>query len=492
MPRTLTLSFLLLFFIYSYAQTPLGNTIYGQDGDQAGKAVALSADGRTMAIGAPIYDNLVVGGGQVRVLRLDGGIWKPHGTDILGAQEVEFLGYQLDLSHNGNRIIIGTRFNSDSGRFAGKAFVLEFQNGNWQQLGSNITGQFPQDILGEGVSISGDGTRIAVGSPGFDAGGMDRGLIRVLEWKNGAWEQVGKDFLGEKDGSQLGRCMVLSTDGSILAIGDRRNADNGANAGQILIYQWSGTDWKQLGKGIKGEKEGSDFGGNIDFTSESMKLITSSREGAGATEDGRALIFEWKDNDWLQVGKTILSKAIKDGSGTSVSISADGNRVAFGAPLFDLSDARTGHARVYDWDETDWLQYGADFVGDSSLDDFGASVALSADGQTLAVGAPGNDFTGTNAGQVKAFDLRQSTSIDGAKALSPISLYPNPTNERVYISSSQAGIQTIIMYDLHGRQLDIELDKQFAKWSVRSQYKGFAILLIQTEEGFYREKVLFE
>lgn len=61
--------------------------------------------------------------------------------------------------------------------------------------------------------------------------------------------------------------------------------------------------------------------------------------------------------------------------------------------------------RVYDWNGSDWVQALPDIDGESSKDNFGTSLALSADGQVLAVGAIHSDGDIADSGDVRVFDL---------------------------------------------------------------------------------------
>ena len=91
-----------------------------------------------------------------------------------------------------------------------------------------------------------------------------------------------------------------------------------------------------------------------------------------------------------QIGADIDGKAAYDESGRPVSLSADGNRLAIGAPGNDDNGFDSGHVRVYQWSGTAWVQLGADINGDAAYDYFGSSIAFSLNGNRLAIGAPGN------------------------------------------------------------------------------------------------------
>ena len=56
----------------------------------------------------------------------------------------------------------------------------------------------------------------------------------------------------------------------------------------------------------------------------------------------------------------------------------------------------------------EWTQLGPDIDGESAGDLFGNSVSLSADGSRMAIGAYYNDGSGTNAGHVQVYDWNGS------------------------------------------------------------------------------------
>ena len=68
--------------------------------------------------------------------------------------------------------------------------------GNWSQVGADIDGEAADDWSGS-VSISADGTRVAIGAERNDGTGTDAGHVRVYAESGGTWTQVGADIDGE-------------------------------------------------------------------------------------------------------------------------------------------------------------------------------------------------------------------------------------------------------------------------------------------------------
>ena len=75
--------------------------------------------------------------------------------------------------------------------------------------------------------------------------------------------------------------------------------------------------------------------------------------------------------DWTQLGSDIDGEAAGDQSGFSVSLSADGSRMAVGAPINDGNGINAGHVRVYDWNGSSWVQTGTDIDGEAAGDQSG-------------------------------------------------------------------------------------------------------------------------
>jgi hypothetical protein len=371
--------------------------------DFSGHSVSLSADGSRVAIGAWGNDasgNLLSNAGHVRVYQYDatkttavtnqaasnfGPIgWNRLGGDIDGEAASDFSGISLSLSADGSRVAIGAYLNDASGNLlsvAGHVRIYEYKSlgNNWIQLGADIDGEAANDFSGRSVSLSADGSRVAIGADSNDASGnllSDAGHVRVYQYDSSGnnWVQLGADIDGEAANDYSGWSVSLSADGSIVAIGAGSNDATGSNAGHVRVYEYNSSE-----------------------------------------------------NNWIQLGADIDGEVAFDNSGTSVSLSADGSRVAIGAETNDGKDSNAGHVRVYQYDATKtsaqmdqtlpnfgpigWNRLGADIDGESANDFSGYSVSLSADGSIVAIGAYGNDASGnllSVAGHVRVYEYNSS------------------------------------------------------------------------------------
>ena len=107
----------------------------------------------------------------------------------------------------------------------------------WTQIGSDIDGEAPGDLSGNPVSLSSDGSIVAIGAEENSGNGTNSGHVRVYENIAGTWTQIGADIDGEAADDTSGKSVSLSADGSIIAIGASNNDGNGANSGHVRVFR---------------------------------------------------------------------------------------------------------------------------------------------------------------------------------------------------------------------------------------------------------------
>ena len=124
------------------------------------------------------------------------------------------------------------------------------------QVGQDIDGEAAGDHFGRSVSFL--LWNLAIGAPYNDGNGNGSGHVRVYGWDGTQWNQQGQDIDGEA-GDNLGQSVSFSADGSRLAIG----ASN--DAGYVRVYDWDGNLWIQTGQDIDGEASSDYSGESISF-----------------------------------------------------------------------------------------------------------------------------------------------------------------------------------------------------------------------------------
>ena len=238
----------------------------------------------------------------------------------------------MSLSDDGNTVAIGASENDGNGYNSGHVRVYVWNGSSWEQRGFDIDGEAADDHSGISVSLSGDGSILAIGGPFNDVNGSDSGHVRVYVWNGSSWEQRGDDIDGEAAGDWSGFAVSLSDDGSTLAIGANRNDGNVKNSGHVRVYVWNGSSWEQRGNDIDGEAAGDESGFAVSLSDDGNTVAIGAPLNDGNVKNsGHVRVYDWNGSVWEQRGSDINGEAADDHSGVSVSLSDDGNTVAIGA-----------------------------------------------------------------------------------------------------------------------------------------------------------------
>ena len=388
----------------------------GEFTDFFGAAVALSADGSTLAVGAPHEES--------------------SATGINGDQ------------------------NNDLTAFAGAVYLFRFDGTIWIQeayIKASNTGV--SDNFGTNVALSANGNTLAVGAIGeqSNATGIngdqddnslgEAGAVYLFRFDGTNWFQDAYiKASNTEQGDRFGRDVALSSDGNTLAVGalwEDSNAtgingdqsDNSAGqSGAVYVFRSGGAGWfqeayiKASNTGSAGIDGGDNFGENVTLSADGNTLavgapfewssatgINGDQTDNSSLQSGAAYLFRFDGIAWLQQAYIKASNTgVSDTFGGNLALSANGNTLAVGAALEesgatgingDQSDNSLGEAGavyLFRFDGTNWLQEAYIKASNAGVSDrFGSDVALSADGNTLAVGASSEDSiaTGINGDQ---------------------------------------------------------------------------------------------
>ena len=149
--------------------------------------------------------------------------------------------------------------------------------------------------------------------------------VRVYTYNGTDWTQLGSDLDGEL-GDNQGTSVTLSSDGTTLAVGSRHH-DN--YRGRTRIYSYNGTDWTQLGSALDGDDEGDQTGVLLSLSSDGKAVAIGGREISGDSRIGHVMIYNYNGTSWSQVGSDIVGEATNvSNKPTAVSLSSDGTTLA--------------------------------------------------------------------------------------------------------------------------------------------------------------------
>lgn len=287
------------------------------------------------------------------------------------------------------------------------------------------------DTLGTSVAVSGDGTTVVVGVPGEDSNATgidgnaannaatDSGAAYVFARTAGAWAQ--QSYLKASNNaanSAFGKAVAISTDGSTIAIAaPQRNT----GAGAVYVFVRNGASWAQQAALTASNTQGDDrFGTALALTATGSILavgaIGEDSDGSGPTNNaapdaGAAYVFTRAGSVWSQQAYIKASNTQEDdlfgsalalnSAGTTLAIGATGEASASTDINGDQNNNTAGGAGavyIFTGNGVTWTQSAYIKAPNAEpIDSFGAAVALSTDGNTLAVGAPQEDGTATGA-----------------------------------------------------------------------------------------------
>ena len=358
--------------------------------------------------------------------------WNQVGADILGSAATTNFGKSVDCNHDGTRIISSAYQTASSP--VGEVRVYDWNGSTWTQIGNTLAG--PQSSPTQGyfgetsVSISGDGTIIAVGSRLEDPdGGTDKGTVRVFYLNGAVWTilpdsgsettNIGTGtsalrndiFVGVSNSDQLGYQTKLSYDGKTILMTAPNFDDSGAgtDVGQARIYTYSNGAWSKKGDFLIGGAN-EHLGRGADMSEDGNCIVLGGYDGS----NDNAWIYIWNGSSWVNRGASGTNPAFtrtdSDHFGKSCAISNDGTVIAFGIIEADIADGaladNTGIVQVYHWNGSAWVLKGTLVNKDNTDDTFGSVVSLSGDGKRLIVGAQDDSTISGNNGRLYTFEYR--------------------------------------------------------------------------------------
>jgi hypothetical protein len=390
-------------------------------GDHFGSSIALSADGNTLAVGAPEEDS--------------------NATGVSGNQS------------------------DDSAGTSGAVYLFTRSGSAWsQQAYVKASNTGAGDHFGSSVALSADGNTLAVSATGeasnatgiggnqSDDSAGESGAVYLFTRSGSAWtQQAYVKASNTGAGDHFGSSIALSADGNTLAVGapeEDSNAtgvggnqsDNSADySGAAYLFTRSGSTWSQQAYVKASNTElGDQFGFSVALSADGNTLAVgayaedSNATGIGGNQSdnsagysGAVYLFTRGGSAWSQQAyvKGSNTEAI-DCFGMSVALSADGNTLAVGASgessnaagvggnQSDNSASNSGAVYLFTRGGSAWSQQAYLKASNAGADDnFGYSVALSADGNTLAVGAP---YESSNATGIGGDQSSNSASYSGA------------------------------------------------------------------------------
>lgn len=339
------------------------------------------------------------------------------GKDITGNPGDE-LGFSISASEMGDRFIVGSRrSNQDNMKNRGKASIYAFDSlsGSYDLI-AEIFGEQTGDQCGYSVSMSKSGKRVAIGSLGSDKGnGNNSGSVRVFEEDtSGEWVLL-TELLGEASGSLFGASVSLSQDGSLIAIGAPcYGTVDVERIGRTYVYwQQDERTWISLGDPITGLFYHDLFGWSLSWSPDSMLLAIGAPGEDSLTSSGFVKVYSYQANTWIELGDIISTDVSGDLFGFSVHIGGNSSmyRMAIGAPgTAGANGEGSGYAGIYEYKDDSWLQLGSGVLGGWG-ENLGYAVSLTPDSSRMLVGVPNKLTNGLPSGELLVIDVESGSVV---------------------------------------------------------------------------------
>jgi hypothetical protein len=344
-----------------------------------GASMAVSADGNTLAVGAPHQlwgsssDDL---DGRVYVFsKTPAGDWQEDALLRAWGREWpdQTFGRSVALSADGSTLAIGSND-------ARTLFVLHREPTRWVEA---FSVKYDHPEFGGAVSLSDDGATLVVGAR--DGSGVVVAYERTGEtWAQAAELRPAEPRLDSFDSNFFGRSVSLSGDGSTLAVGaNPKDEDPGSGAVYIFVRESDG--WLEQATLEAADPEWREWlGATVSLSREGNTLIAGA---PGRGDSGAAYVFERASQAWAERG-LLEAPDVSYGAhfGDAVSITGAGELVAIGAP-YD-GENEPGSVFVFVRDGQRWtLQKHFSPPAEEWHAKFGGALGLSRDGGLLAVGA---------------------------------------------------------------------------------------------------------
>lgn len=250
---------------------------------------------------------------------------------------------------------------------------------------------------GYSAAISGDGLTIALGNKAGQGIYASSGNVTIYVKVNGIWTFKCRIYRDEaSSGQEFGHRVTLSYDGSILAASSLKDTDKGDQAGSVSIFKRNadGSNWiKQIKITGTDEAPTDSFGYSLDVSRDGNTLAIGSinHDISGNTNCGAVYIYIWNGTAWVFQSKLSNLSPVSVNMGASVSLSSDGNTLAIGATGTLYSGSASGVVYIFTRSGTTWSKQATlNPVTSYAAENFGSSVALSANGNSLLVAATGD------------------------------------------------------------------------------------------------------
>ena len=378
-----------------YTWHQVGQVLTGRskDGNEFGKSVSVSSDGKTIAVSSFKND-------EILVFDNIGSIWVQRGEALKGPQG-SWFGSVLSISANGE-IVAGGGFYYDNGRGLVEAFVYNKGTEQWDKLGNTLTGAYEWNMFGSSIDLSSNGMFIIIGENSIE---NVKQCVQVFEFDGYVWNKRGSTIRGSSASDGFGsprEAVSITSSGDIIAVGSHIGD-------YVKMFQWKQNDWKlMMSSSTTRGADGSWFGFSVEITSinnNEFVLAVGSPGGSLTSpklQPGAIHIYDCINDLICTERKQLIKLDYVQSIGHTLTISSDGNIVASSTEVA---------AVAFTWSNDTWTQLGDLMCKANEGTRNEIPVSLSSDGSIIVVGVPHDGdgfFNGRNYGEGHVFEWKRN------------------------------------------------------------------------------------
>ena len=293
------------------------------------------------------------------------------------------------LSKDGNRFAYGISNPDDRSEFSRNGYVkvIDISKECFSLL-TVLEGKYSNEEFGKKIAFNQDGSSIVVTTTSTPYSDSTYAIARIFI-ENNNWNQDGGDIIIGDTNHCDGLDLCMDNDGMYFCASmpnyDSSSPDN--PRGRVCVFS-RGNTWTSYGT-VDGQVPGECYGKSVKIGEDGKSFIA----GGPYADSGYVRIYKYNDTngEWQQYNSTLQGDNNGDEFGYCVSMSGYANQVIIGAPNYDNS---RGLVKIFNSDNGNWKQYGADFIGKNQGDCLGTSVQMSTDGTQFSIAAPSSSTTG--------------------------------------------------------------------------------------------------
>ena len=269
-----------------------------------------------------------------------------------------------------------------------------------------------------------DGARLVFGARGREEGGINRGAVYVFGSSASGWSQLQKVTpLLAIDREEFGAALALR--GNLLAVGAPKSDRDADDAGSAWVYESNGVSFVEATRLASPQPVANGaYGSAVAVLTGSTPrvVVGAEREHVGVVEAGRVHVYARVSGAWTLEASLDPGGVPTENDEFGHAVAASDDRIAVGSPGDDSSGVNAGAVYIFVRVGAAWsLETMLVSPTPESLGEFGAALAL--DGDALVVAAYREDGGAMDAGRAHVY-MRGATGWQLVQSL----LAPSPSS----------------------------------------------------------------